>query len=93
MECEILDPRWTLKYDMMFNPEKSKLLETHLRQVPKYVKHKYIVHMNILFTHRKIVCETLKIEMRQKSTKRQAKDNLMKLHNQKFYTPNMNEIK
>ena len=76
---------------MISNPRPSLQLETYNKWVPKYVKHKYIVHMNVHLTLWGIVCETLKIKMKQKSTKRQAGDNLMKLH-KNFYSPNVNEI-
>ena len=52
---------------------------------------KYIVYVNILSTLSGTVCDTLKMKMRQKSTKRQAEDNLTKLY-KNFYSPDANEI-
>ena len=49
--------------------------------------------MNIPSTSCEIIRDTLKIKMRQKSTKRWAEDNLMKLHYKNFYSPNANEYR
>ena len=63
----------------------SPQLKSYTRLVPKYIKHKYVVQINILLTPCGIVCDTLKIKMKG-NPQRQAEDNLTKLYNENFYS-------
>ena len=66
----MLDPGQTFKHVRIFNTGLSAQLKIYIKQVPKYVEQKYIVHINILSTLPRIVSDTLKIKMSQIYTER-----------------------